>query len=95
MGIFAKRECHRQGCVCLLAPLEVLALNQSRILPTKGDIKKAPASAQATAWVKEKINVQLQEMPSDSNFLTACIPSQVPAIFIKIRLLGTPDFHMY
>jgi len=34
--------------------LDVFALNQSSILPTKGEIKKAPASAHATAWVKEK-----------------------------------------
>ena len=35
----------------------MLALNQSRILPTKGEIKKAPDSAHATACVNEKIKV--------------------------------------
>ena len=35
--------------------------------------------------------MQLQEIPSDSNFLTAWMPSQVPATFIRIRLFGTPD----
>jgi len=49
----------------------VLALNQSRILPTKGEIKKAPDSAHATACVNEKIKVQLQLIPSDSNCFTA------------------------
>ena len=70
---------------------EVFDLNQSKILPTKGEIKEAPASAHATAWVREKIKVQLHEIPSASNFLTACIPYQVPAILIKIQFLGTPD----
>ncbi len=68
-----------------------MALNQSRILPTKGDIKNAPASAQATAWVNEKIRVQLHEIPSASNCLTACIPSQVPAILIRILFRPIPD----
>jgi hypothetical protein len=37
-------------------------LNQSRIRPTKGEIKVTPASAQATAWPKPKSKVKLQWM---------------------------------
>ena len=63
----------------------------SSSLPIKGETYVAPALAANNAWPDENINVQLHDIPSASNYFTAWIPSQVPAIFIKILFLGTPD----
>ena len=41
----------------------MLATCQSRMRPTKGEMSVTPASAQATAWAKEKSRVMLHRMP--------------------------------
>lgn len=53
--------------------------HQSRMRPTKGEIRVALASAAATAWAKEKRSVMLQWMPSFSRVRAAWMPSQVVA----------------
>lgn len=68
----------------------LLAKNQSRILPTKGEIKVTLASAQATAWEKENKSVRLHLIPSFSNCSAAFIPSQVEANLIKTLSFLTP-----
>lgn len=45
----------------------MLATCQSRMRPTKGEMSVTPASAQATAWAKEKSSVMLQWMPCRSS----------------------------
>lgn len=45
----------------------MLATCQSRMRPTKGEMSVTPASAQATAWAKEKSSVMLQWMPCCSS----------------------------
>lgn len=45
----------------------MLATCQSRMRPTKGEMRVTPASAQATAWAKEKSSVMLQWMPCCSS----------------------------
>mmetsp|Transcript_97946 Transcript_97946/g.292613 ORF Transcript_97946/g.292613 Transcript_97946/m.292613 type:complete len:208 (-) Transcript_97946:27-650(-) len=65
-------------------------LCQSSTRPGKGEIKRAPYCAEATAWAKPKIRVMLQVMPSFSNSAMAAMPSHVPANLMSTRLLGTP-----
>ena len=45
----------------------MLATCQSRMRPTKGEMSVTPASAQATAWAKEKSSVMLHRMPCRSS----------------------------
>ena len=45
----------------------MLATCQSRMRPTKGEMSVTPASAQATAWAKEKSSVMLHRMPCCSS----------------------------
>lgn len=45
----------------------MFATCQSRMRPTKGEMSVTPASAQATAWAKEKSSVMLQWMPCCSS----------------------------
>lgn len=66
-------------------------LYQSRMRPTKGEMRKAPASAAAMAWTMENMRVRLQLMPcSDCRMCAALIPSQVEAILIRTRSLEMP-----
>ena len=58
--------------------------------PTKGEIRVTFASAQATAWAREKRRVRLQVMPEDWRISAAFMPSQVEAIFTRMRDLSTP-----
>ncbi|MCY1455432.1 hypothetical protein D9M71_725670 [compost metagenome] len=67
-----------------------MATYQSRIRPTNGEIRNAPASLQASAWVGLKISVRLQSMPSACSWRAASTPSQVAAILISTLLRGTP-----
>ncbi len=67
------------------------ALYQSRMRPTKGEIRKAPASAPAMACTSENISVRLQLMPcSFCRMRAAWIPSQVEAILMRMRDLSMP-----
>jgi hypothetical protein len=69
------------------------ALNQSRIRPTKGEMRKAPASAAAMAWGRENMSVRLQLMPwSRCRISAALMPSHVEAILIRTRSLLMPSF---
>lgn len=69
----------------------VWALNQSRIRPTNGEMRKAPASAAAMAWVKLNMSVRLVLMPwSRCRISAALIPSHVEAILIRTRSLEMP-----
>lgn len=61
-------KCHSPGSSKgSYAFLPVLATCQSRMRPTKGEMSVTPASAQATAWAKEKSSVMLQWMPCCSS----------------------------
>lgn len=81
-----------------LAPLKSwvgwLFLYQSKILPTKGDIKKSLDYAHWTACVLLKISVILQFILSLFKVSAALIPSHVEAILIKTRSFSTP-FYLY
>lgn len=66
------------------------ALYQSRIRPTKGEMRKASASAAAMAWTRENMRVKLQLTPSFWRISAALMPSQVEAILIRIRSLEIP-----
>jgi hypothetical protein len=69
----------------------VLALYQSMIRPTKGEMRYAPASAPATAWTFENRRVRLQLILwSRCRIRAAWIPSQVDAILIRMRDLSIP-----
>lgn len=69
----------------------VAALYQSRIRPTKGEMRKAPASAAAMAWTSENMRVRLVLMPYLlCRISAALIPSQVEAILIRMRSLEIP-----
>ena len=79
------------GSSCGVAGLSApLARCQSRMRPTKGEIRNTPASAQATAWAKENSRVRLQWMPSRSSRSAARMPSQVEAILISRRSVPMP-----
>ncbi|MNV56780.1 hypothetical protein D3C71_1490820 [compost metagenome] len=67
-----------------------MATYQSRMRPTNGEIRNAPASEQARAWVGLKISVRLQSMPSACSTRAASTPAQVAAILISTLLRGTP-----
>src|ERR1700687_2642446 len=58
--------------------------------PTNGEISLTPASAQATAWGKEKSSVKLQLIDSFRSCSAALMPSQVEAILINTRSRGIP-----
>src|SRR6266516_2439219 len=60
-------------------------LYQSRMRPTNGETSCTPASAQATAWAKEKRRVKLQWIPSRVSCRAAQMPSHVEASLIKMR----------
>ena len=62
-----------------LYPWPLLALNQSMMRPTKGEMSVIPASAQAAACTSEKSSVRLQAMPSFSKISPARMPSKVEA----------------
>ena len=67
------------------------ALYQSRMRPTKGEIRKAPASAAAMACGKENISVRLQLTPYlDCRVCAALMPSHVEATLIRMRSFETP-----
>ena len=72
------------GSSSMVAGVWPLATYQSRIRPTNGEIRNAPASLQASAWVGLKIRVRLQSMPSACRMRAASTPSQVAAILIRI-----------
>ncbi len=79
------------GSVSEVYVFPVLALNQSKIRPTKGEMRKTLASAAATAWTSENRRVRLQLIPkSRCRMRAAWIPSQVEAILIRTRDLSTP-----
>jgi hypothetical protein len=70
----------------------VAALYQSRMRPTKGEMRKAPASAAAMAWTRENMSVRLQLMPwSRCKISAALIPSHVDATLIRMRSLEMPS----
>ena len=74
----------------MLAGTSPRATYQSRMRPTNGEIRKAPASAQASAWVLLKIRVRLQSMPSRCSWRAASTPSQVAATLISTRSRPMP-----
>jgi len=64
-----------------------LALCQSMMRPTKGEISVHPASAQATAWAIEKMRVKLHVIPSFSRISAALIPSHYRMIAIQLLVI--------
>jgi len=50
----------------------------------------APDLAQCNAWTSENNKVRLQWIPSVPRVLAALIPSQVEAIFMRIRSESIP-----
>src|SRR5690606_2853746 len=78
------------GSSSMLAGAWPWATYQSRMRPTNGEIRNAPASEQASAWVGLKISVRLQSMPSACSTRVASTPAQVAAILISTLSRGTP-----
>ena len=66
------------------------ATYQSRMRPTKGEMRVAPTDAAATAWAKLNSSVMLQWMPSASRISAAWQPSQVVASLMSTRSRDTP-----
>mmetsp|Transcript_37468 Transcript_37468/g.63830 ORF Transcript_37468/g.63830 Transcript_37468/m.63830 type:complete len:304 (-) Transcript_37468:326-1237(-) len=67
------------------------ALCQSKIRPVKGEMRRAPACAHATACATPNTSVRLQVTPSSfSKARLACTPSHVAASLIRTRARGTP-----
>ncbi len=58
--------------------------------PTKGEISCTLAWAQAMACTLENSSVKLVWMPCCSSWRAASMPSQVAAILISTRWIGTP-----
>mmetsp|Transcript_22744 Transcript_22744/g.57934 ORF Transcript_22744/g.57934 Transcript_22744/m.57934 type:complete len:213 (-) Transcript_22744:339-977(-) len=68
----------------------VFFLCQSRMRPTKGEMRVAPASAAATACARQKSRVMLHVIPSFSKISAARMPSHVVAILISTLSFPTP-----
>src|SRR3569833_913656 len=80
------------GSSSLLYSFLVEALYQSRKRPTKGEMRKALASAAAMACGSENISVRLQLTPwSRCRISAALMPSHVEAILIRMRSLEMPS----
>mmetsp|Transcript_19455 Transcript_19455/g.36635 ORF Transcript_19455/g.36635 Transcript_19455/m.36635 type:complete len:220 (-) Transcript_19455:21-680(-) len=73
----------------------VFAVYQSIILPTNGEMRVAPTSAQAIAWHILKRRVMLTWIPSASRTLAAWIPSHVEAILIRTFFEGSTPKSLY
>mmetsp|Transcript_34586 Transcript_34586/g.99297 ORF Transcript_34586/g.99297 Transcript_34586/m.99297 type:complete len:235 (+) Transcript_34586:146-850(+) len=72
------------------ASLPCSRLCQSSTRPGKGEMRRAPYCADATACAKPKTRVMLHVIPSFSSSAIAAMPSQVPASLMSTRLRGTP-----
>jgi hypothetical protein len=62
---------------------------QSRMRPTNGEIRNAPASAAAMACTSENSSVRLQSIRSRRRISAARIPSQVDATLMRTFSRGT------